>query len=176
MYLSLYADRSFPARGASEEEIETALTVIRGGYDRYLKLFRIAPLWDQGLLTSCPDHAAEYPPLLFSLYDSQSDPAIRAGIVLTLAKVGEKIPDWRIRVIDGIREGSDSAVAFVCASEIVVLDGDDASPEILAHACPDIERRCRLQAVQEMHATSAAQAFPPTAGRDAYRYSAGSEV
>ena len=34
MYLSLYTDRSVPARGASEEEIETALTVIEAFPDR----------------------------------------------------------------------------------------------------------------------------------------------
>jgi hypothetical protein len=153
MYLSLCADTSFPQRDATAQEIAAVTAAIRSGYEKYLKLFPVAPLSVQGLLITSPDRASEYLPLLFSLYETESDPAIRAGVVLTLAEVAGAIPDWRNRLLAEIREGVDSALAFVCAAEIIRLDGDNAPREIFDIAiktssgdgASKIQRKCLVQ-------------------------------
>lgn len=130
MYLSLYADALVPQRDG-QEDVELALNVIRSGYEMYLKLFNQAPVDVAGLLTASPEKAPEYLPLLLSLYESESDLLRKAGLIHTLAKVATDIPNWRERLLEGIRGAEDSALVFVCASEMAVLDGDDTPAEIL---------------------------------------------
>jgi hypothetical protein len=131
IHLAGYASMAVDAEDGGETEASPILAVLQSGYDRYLELFHLAPYSVIGLLTICSGHAAEYLPRIFAVYDAEPDPEKKAWTIVALARVALEIPDWRKRLLDGIQRGADSALTFVCAIELMALDGDATSSAIV---------------------------------------------